>query len=73
VYTGLFNTVSAVTLLLAPLIGGTIAGQIGYEAVFAVALVMVLSAFFVVLRYVRPSSPALVPEAEAAPAESAAR
>jgi MFS family permease len=52
-YTGLFNTVVAVTTLIAPFIGGTIAQQIGYEALFVVALVMVLGALFVTLRYLK--------------------
>lgn len=62
VYTGLFNTVAAVMLLAAPLIGGTIAEHIGYEAVFLTALIMVLSALFVATRYItsplkRPAAP----------------
>ncbi len=52
IYTGLFNTVSAVISLIAPVIGGTIAQQLGYEALFAVALAVVLSALYVCLRYV---------------------
>lgn len=52
IYAGLFNTVAAVISLLAPFIGGTIAQQIGYEALFVVALVMVLGALFVTLRYI---------------------
>jgi MFS family permease len=52
-YAGLFNTVAAGISLLAPFIAGTIAQYIGYEALFVVALVMVLSALFVTLRYVR--------------------
>jgi MFS family permease len=52
IYTGLFNTVVAVTTLIAPFIGGTIAQQIGYEALFIVALAMVLGALFVTLRYI---------------------
>jgi MFS family permease len=63
IYAGLFNTVAAVISLAAPFIGGTIAQQIGYEALFAVALVMILSALFVTLRYVNntplPEEPAL--------------
>jgi MFS family permease len=53
IYAGLFNTISAVISLIAPLIGGTIAQEIGYEALFCVALLMVLAALFVTLRYVR--------------------
>lgn len=52
-YAGLFNTVSAVVSLIAPFIAGTIAQQIGYEALFGVALVMVLAALFVAFRYIR--------------------
>jgi MFS family permease len=54
IYAGLFNTVAAVTSLTAPFIAGTIAQSIGYEALFVVAIVMVLSALFVTLRYIRP-------------------
>jgi MFS family permease len=52
IYAGLFNTVAAVVSLAAPLIAGTIAQQIGYEALFATALFMVFSALFVTLRYI---------------------
>ena len=52
IYAGLFNTIGAVISLIAPLIGGTIAQQIGYEWLFVVALLMVLSALFVTLRYI---------------------
>ena len=55
-YAGLFNTVGAVISLIAPIIGGTIAQQMGYEALFVVALVMVLGALFVSLRYVHNES-----------------
>ncbi len=51
-YTGLFNTIAALTMLFAPLIGGTIAQTLGYEAVFVAALLMILSAIFVVMRYI---------------------
>jgi MFS family permease len=57
IYAGLFNTVAAVTTLIAPLIGGTIAQHIGYEALFVVALVMGFSALFVTLRYVPNPNP----------------
>ena len=53
IYAGLFNTVAAVISLIVPFIGGTIAQQIGYEALFVVALAMVLCALFVTLRYIR--------------------
>jgi MFS family permease len=52
-YAGLFNTVSAVISLIAPFIAGSIAQQIGYEALFGVALAMVLVALFVTLRFIR--------------------
>jgi len=52
VYSGLFNSVSAVALFAAPLTGGTIVEVLGYEAVFIVALVIILAALTVALRYV---------------------
>lgn len=51
-YTGLFNTLPTVIALVTPFISGMIVQQIGYEAIFIVALVMVLVALFVALRYV---------------------
>lgn len=57
IHAGLFNTISAVISLIAPIIGGTIAQQLGYQALFIVALVMVLSALFVTLRYLRAPQP----------------
>ncbi len=57
-YAGLFNTISAVVSLAAPFIAGTIAQEIGYEALFAVALAMVLCALFVTLRYIPGSTTA---------------
>ncbi|MBN1285403.1 MAG: MFS transporter [Anaerolineae bacterium] len=53
IYVGLFNTISAVTSLAAPIIGGTIAQNLGYRPLFAVSLVMALSALFVTLRFLR--------------------
>jgi predicted MFS family arabinose efflux permease len=53
IYIGLFNTVGAVTVLISPIIGGTIAQNFGYEPLFGVALMMVLGALFITLRYVR--------------------
>jgi MFS family permease len=50
-YTGLFNTLSTVITLLSPLIGGTIAQQVGYEELFVVALVMALGALYVAVRH----------------------
>ena len=58
IYAGLFNTVAAVTSLIAPLLAGTIAQSLGYEALFVVALMMALSALFVTVRYVRDPQPA---------------
>lgn len=55
IYAGLFNTVSAVTSLAAPFIAGTIAQTSGYEPLFVVALIMVLLALFVSMRYLTPS------------------
>ncbi|MBI5959138.1 MAG: MFS transporter, partial [Chloroflexi bacterium] len=52
IYSGLFNTVSAVGLLVAPLTGGLIVEVLGYEAVFVVALAIMGSALFVSLRYI---------------------
>lgn len=65
IYAGLFNTISAFVSLLAPFIGGTIAQQVGYEALFVVALVMVSLALFVTLRYVHKPSVAPVVAAAA--------
>jgi MFS family permease len=61
-YTGLFNTVTALISLIAPFIAGTIAQQIGYQALFVVALVMALSALFVALRYIHHLHPVQSPE-----------
>jgi predicted MFS family arabinose efflux permease len=52
-YTGLFNTVVAIISLLAPIIGGTVVQEIGYEPLFVLSLTMVCAALFVTLRYVR--------------------
>jgi MFS family permease len=52
IYAGLFNTFAAVISLAAPFIAGTIAQQVGYEALFGVALTMALSALFVTLRFI---------------------
>lgn len=53
IYVGLFNTVSALISLTAPFIAGTIAGQIGYEALFVVSIFMGFAALFVMVRYIR--------------------
>jgi MFS family permease len=53
IYSGLFNSVSAVSLLAAPLAGGSIVQELGYETVFAVALVIILAAIYVAMRHIR--------------------
>lgn len=62
VYIGLFNTISAVTSLSAPIIGGTIAQYLGYQPLFVVSLVMALSALFVTLRFLRNTQAQPIPE-----------
>ena len=57
VYTGLFNTISAITLLTAPLIGGTIAQTVGYQAVFVVSLLMALGALYMVTQRIHNTQP----------------
>lgn len=57
VYSGLFNSVSAVGLLSAPVIGGLIVQWVSYEAAFGTALVMMASAVFFNLRYVKDTHP----------------
>ncbi|MEP6986978.1 MAG: MFS transporter [Chloroflexota bacterium] len=66
-YAGLFNTISAVISLAAPFIAGTIAQTLGYEALFVVAIVMVLCALFVALRFL--SSPHIEPVSSVAAAD----
>jgi MFS family permease len=66
IYAGLFNTLAAGISLIAPLIAGTIAQHIGYEALFIVAISMAFSALFVTLRFI-PN-----PRMEAAPVVDAA-
>ncbi|MBN1679434.1 MAG: MFS transporter [Anaerolineae bacterium] len=50
-YSGLFNSVSAVVLVTAPLMGGLIVETMGYRGVFVVALVLALIAVTVAFRY----------------------
>jgi MFS family permease len=57
IYTGLFNTMTAIISLTAPLIAGTIAQHIGYEALFVVAIMMGIGALFVTLRYIPNTRP----------------
>jgi len=53
IYVGLSNTAAAVISVIAPFIGSTIAQNLGYRPLFAVSLVMALSALFVTLRFLR--------------------
>jgi MFS family permease len=53
VYTGLFNSVSAVSVLTVPLLGGTIVEILGYEAAFVVSLAAVVAELYVALRYLQ--------------------
>ena len=55
IYVGLSNTVVAVTALVAPVIGGTIAQNIGYRPLFVVSLGLAVSALFVTLRFLQES------------------
>jgi MFS family permease len=65
IYTGLFNTVAAPISLVAPVIAGIIVQSIGYEALFAVAMVMAFSALFVTLRYVPNPRVEVIPAVDA--------
>jgi hypothetical protein len=53
IYVGLFNTISAVTSMAAPIIGGVMAQTLGYRPLFVISLLMALCALFVTLRFVR--------------------
>lgn len=53
IYVGLSNTVSALSSLVAPFLGGTLAQQLGYRPLFVVALVMALIALLIALRFLR--------------------
>lgn len=53
VYSGLFNSVLAVSLFVAPLTGGTIVEKLGYEAVFVAALVIISLSFYLAVRYIQ--------------------
>ncbi len=53
VYVGLFNTISALVGMTVPLIGGTIAQELGYRPLFVISLVMITAAIFVSVRFVR--------------------
>ncbi|NLX11003.1 MAG: MFS transporter [Chloroflexi bacterium] len=52
IYSGLFNTATAVSLLVAPAVGGLLVEGLGYEAVFLAALVVVSAALYVAVRHV---------------------
>jgi len=51
IYSGLFNSISAVSLLSAPLIGGTLVEELGYQAVFVAALLVMAGGLWVALRH----------------------
>ncbi len=53
IYVGLANTVSALSSLIAPFLGGTLAQQLGYRPLFVVALVMALVGLSIALRFLR--------------------
>ena len=53
IYVGLVNTIIAVISLIAPIMAGTIAQSLGYRLLFAISLVMALSALFMTLRFLR--------------------
>ncbi len=61
IYSGLFNSISAVSLLSAPLIGGTLVEELGYQAVFVAALMVMAGGLWVALRYVQPPKEAAQP------------
>ncbi len=54
VYAGLFNSMSAIGILVSPLLGGVLVELIDYEAVFVGALLMMGAALGVALRYGKP-------------------
>ncbi|MHB9031823.1 MAG: MFS transporter [Anaerolineae bacterium] len=56
-YSGLFNSLTTVFALLAPVIGGTIAQRAGYLPLFGTSLAIIAAALFVALRYVPELSP----------------
>src|SRR5690606_32409697 len=69
VYVGLFNTIAALISMIAPFIAGTIAEQLGYEALFVTAVVMALSALFVTLRFIHNPRTEAMPEVVAVATE----
>lgn len=50
---GLSNTLTAFVVLIAPVIGGSIAHYAGFKTLFSVSLLLALAALFVILRYIR--------------------
>ena len=66
IYSGLFNTMSAVGLMAAPLIGGLLVEYVSYEMAFATALVIMLCALIVMLRYGQDPHAAAAAQAAAA-------
>jgi MFS family permease len=52
IYTGLFNSFSAVGFLAAPIIGGLLAETLGYEAAFIAALIVIAGALYISLRHI---------------------
>lgn len=52
VYSGLFNTMTALGFIISPLIGGLLVELLGYEATFIASLVMISAALYVALRHV---------------------
>lgn len=55
-YSGLFNSVSAVSLLGAPLLGGLLVEGFDYRAAFAAALLAMAGGLWVTLRHVHPAT-----------------
>jgi MFS family permease len=53
VYVGLSNTIAALALLVAPIIGGTIVARLGYEVLFGTTLLVVASAMVLTWRVLR--------------------
>ena len=53
IYVGLMNTLAALMSLVAPIIGGIIVQNLGYRPLFVVSLVLVLSALFITIRFLR--------------------
>lgn len=57
-YAGLFNTLIAGFTLVAPILGGVLVQQLGYEFLFAISLLMGCGSLFVMWRYVPDPAPA---------------